>query len=216
MFTSTAWSFSGTPKKSSFGNETLTPGPGRYNQNSNFKKSLRTTSSFSFGKEMKLADSIKNIPGPGYYQKSDYSLFGSQTPKYTISKAKLSSEIIIPDFSKKSFTIVNKVPQTPAPGYYSINNEKIIKLKNRPPSYKFSKNSREIDYNNKTPGPGFYQAKVIKNKSPEWSISKTARSDVWSSQNIFSTRSFTPGPGEYKYKTLIGEGPKVNFYLHLR
>lgn len=68
---------------------------------------------------------------------------------------------------------------------------------------------RSSNFDNKTPGPGNYQADTIKvrSKDPSWSLPKSARDQMYKSTIV--------GPGAYEhdknYKKLVQTNSGYNF-----
>jgi hypothetical protein len=156
-----AWSFGTNTKKFEFVDkkEIEKPGPGIY-KDEKFDHIRKRVESFSFSKLPKFPKIKTLTPGPGYYMNNRESLFGSGSPGYTIGKTMRPKEPLLTStlgsgtISSKSFT--TRVSTTPGPGQYEVDVSTLEKAKSKSPSYKMGKSTKNIDYNNKVPGPGNY------------------------------------------------------------
>jgi hypothetical protein len=160
---SIAWSFTSKPRITDLNSYRCnTPGPGNYKDDSPIKKNV----SYTFRKSPKNKNERPTTPGPGYYVKTNESLFGKTAPKFTMAKT-IRKEINLDNS-------VNVGPKmiTPGPGQYSVDLstfEKSLKKKN--PAYKIPKSSKEPKIEIKSPGPGAYNLLTKNNtlrKNPGW------------------------------------------------
>ena len=212
------YSFGNRPKTTSQNFiDTRNPlGPGQYSL-PNQKVYKKTVKTFSFGKDEKLKPIKSTTPGPGEYE-SDFSTFGKNVPKYSISK---SNRVSAFDKSGK-----NKKYNQPGPGQY--NTESSITSSKK--GVYLPKTSKEMKITNKNPGPGEYEQPELfgktgyKNGIPqhdkrETYLEKQIRLDTNPGQGSYHTKSDfdqsnkngtiirgkpkekidngVPGPGEY-------------------
>ncbi len=126
----------------------------------------------------------EHVPGPGTYR--------PDSPSKTIgTKIGLSERKV---FSGQS--------DTPAPGTYEIPS-KISES----PTFTIGRKSPE-KHENGIPGPGEYNAEVVRlrDKSPQFSISKAPRKDMTDTARVAN-----PGPGAYEAKRPTSAGPQWKF-----
>ena len=161
-----AWSFPGKHKQQSDleRSRCYTPGPGNYNNEKSGKVNNKSIS-YSFGKGPKELNNRATTPGPGFYVKSNESLFGKNTPKFTMGKTE-RKEINLDDNSIR----LGPKNNTPGPGQYSIDISVLEITKKKNPGFKIGKTSKEINYDNNIPGPGAYTKEKNNTftKSPGW------------------------------------------------
>jgi hypothetical protein len=99
----------------------------------------------------------------------------------------------------------------PGPGQYQID-AGYSHIKPRTHSAVVSKSPKDVDYNNKIPGPGAYENDSIKVKStnPKYSMGKTNRDDPFMPEKDKKELEKVPGPSDYNIGSTIGTGRKVN------
>ena len=95
--------------------------------------------------------------------------------------------------------------KVPGPGSYEPKKEVFSHI-----GSKLSKDSKELQFDSKTPGPGAYESiSNHKEKYPSWSLSKSAREGR-------SEDGFNLGPGQYDhtigYKKVSEAAPAYGFY----
>lgn len=195
----------------------IVPGPGNYNKESTFSK----TTKHSFSKTERMKGPATISPGPGSYLNTTTDAFQKKGPKFTVSKTVRPKDLFIniregfQFFSKSTDGLRSEYP---GPGRYELDGGN-SKLKTR--SVIILKSSKDIDYNNKIPGPGAYENDMTRVKSvmPKWTVSKTIREDPFLPENLKKELVTTPGVGNYNFSTSFGKGPKVNivlFYISIK
>jgi hypothetical protein len=220
---SVAFSF-GKKKELDFGiperirSSQVVPGPGNYKE-IDLKHVASKTTTYSFAKEPRMPDIKSNNPGPGAYTDLKVDLIKKTAPKFSLSKTQKPKELFInlkegSEFYGESTDALRN--SFPSPGQYQID-AGLSKIKPRTRSVVLLKSPKDINYNNKIPGPGSYEndSLKVKSKDPKWSLSKTAREDPFLSEKYKKELEKKPGPGNYNFNTSIGTGRKVKLLLLL-
>ena len=102
----------------------------------------------------------------------------------------------------------------PGPGEYQIHSG-YSQIKPKTPSVVLSKTRKDMDYDNKVPGPGAYEndGTKVKKSNPMYTLGKTNREDPFMPEKDKKTLESIPGPGNYNVNSSIGIGRKVlNIY----
>ena len=117
------------------------------------------------------------MPGPGSYDHVDLETIKQKGPQFSLAKSDRPKDLFI-NVQEGSQFYAQSTDEFPGPGHYQID-DAVSKVKPRSRSVAVSKTTKDIDYNNKIPGPGSYENDTLKlkNKNPEWSMSKTNRDD---------------------------------------
>jgi hypothetical protein len=217
MSNSVAFSF-GKKKDLDFGvpekirSSQMVPGPGNYKE-IDFKHVASKTTTYSFGKEPRMPGIKSNIPGPGSYSDVKTEFFKSSAPKFSQQKSQKPKELFLnveegSQFYGQSTDGIRGA--FPGPGQYEVD-PGLAKVKPRTPSVVVMKSPKDINYNNKIPGPGSYDNDTIKVKStkPKWSLPKTNREDPFLTEKNKKELQKAPGPGNYNFNSSIGTGRKV-------
>lgn len=185
-----AHSFSHSPKATTFKNDN--PGPGEYTP---FKTTLYNEPHWKIGTQKReVFKSKEESPGPGAY---NIPLNISVGPKYSM-QSKLN---IIDDKKRNNF---------PGPGSY-----KPIMYRTDSYFYSFgSKNKKEYNKRDATPGPGKYQLRKDKDMMiPSYLFGKEKRDN-----QIIRYKRDIPGPGTYNYSKeyVLLRNPKYSFGSKLK
>lgn len=177
---SSAYSFYGGSKKTPESNfisksAKTTPSPGEY-----LKEICNTPKGgYHFSKEGRMKVRYPKTPAPGKYEGAQKGLFGQGTPKYSLyTKDKQTVFGSLIENKKK------KRNQTPGPGDHNVTNEKLEQtIKKRTITTKFSKLSKNINYNNTIPGVGEYNTintsrDFGKSEKGKYTIGSSKRKDI--------------------------------------
>jgi hypothetical protein len=191
----------------------MVPGPGNYNKESGFNKK----STYSFAKSPRMKDE-KCQQGDWFYSNVRVESYKKSNPKFSLSKTNRPQDLFInlhegsQFFSKSTDGFRSGFP---GPGKYEADGG-ISKVKPRTRSVILLKSTKDIDYNNKIPGPGSYDNDTIKVKSakPKWTVAKTIREDPFLPEDLKKKIEKIPGPGNYNFSTLMGTGRKVKPNLY--
>ena len=203
----------GHDKKLKKGNETKTPGPGKYdNDNLNFTNINHPK--YSFGKEKRISSNNCDLPGPGSYRHKEY--VGKEGKKISMGlkfKSKSMENLPgpgqyqasnldatlkkLPDIkigTAKRFSSTNIFADCPGPGQY--NDQEMVKyVKINKPSWKIGTSIRKpLTGHRESPGPGAYNiSKDIGKGSPQYTMRIKDKE---------MKRFVTPGPGRYNNEEL--------------
>ena len=130
------------------------PGPGEYKDKNNFIKNSQV---FSFGKDQKLLNKRSLTPGPGQYEKKE---IGANAPKFSFNK-NFEQRLIADRVSTAKISSKDQ----PGPGLYNtgFNDSKHASTK----KFRLGSAKKEINYDNKIPGPGSYITTVNEKKIKE-------------------------------------------------
>ena len=204
---SSAYSFSGKSQKTPESNfipksAKTNPAPGQY-----LKEICNTPKNgYHFPKEGRMKVRDPKTPAPGSYEGAQKGLFGQGTPKYSVyTKDKQTIFGSLIENKKK------KRNQTPGPGTHDVPNEKLEQtIKKRTITTKFSKLSKDINYDNKVPGVGKYNTidtsrDFGKSAKGKYTIGSSKRKDIVdysktssSAHNKNDIKALAPGYYDYK------------------
>jgi len=195
----------------------VVPGPGNYKE-VNFEKvgEFSKIQTYTFSKEAKLRDARSMSPGPGSYAHVSSEVIRQKGPIYSVSKTERLKDLFLnvedgSQFNMKSSDRVRS--DYPGPGNYEVE-KGISKVKPRSRSVVVERTKKDVDYNNRIPGPGEYDNDTIRVKqtNPKWSVSKKNREDPFLPENYKKEIEKVPGPGNYNLQSGIGDGRKVTHF----
>ena len=188
------------------------PGPGNYTDiDINYIASKTTT--YSFGKEVRMQSSKNIVPGPGTYSNDKAEVHKQSNPKFSLGKSERSMDLFVSEGGSQVFqSSKERLRVSPGPGQYELD-AGFTKTKPRVISVAVMKSQRSVDFNKenmKTPGPGAYENDVgkVKNRNPTFTISKQTRGDPFM---LSKEKEKLPGPGVYDLNSSFGAGQKVNY-----
>ena len=210
---SAAYSFSHSKKKtdSSFINNSMLATPSLTQYNKEILSKSKT--GYHFSKTPKLSFKRAQTPGPGAYEGAQRGQFGKDTPKYSMYKKDKKTTM-------ENHITKKKREQTPGPNKYNITDENYnMTIGKKVITRKFSKLTKEPNYDNKVPGVGKYNIKTKddfgKSDKNKFSISKTQRKSIIDkSKNSSSVKNKDDikalDPGYYNIKPDFGNNaPKI-------
>ena len=158
-------------------------------------------------------DPDNGVPGPGAYTET----IKSSGPKYTLGKSDRPKELFLnveegSQFYGQSTDGIRS--SFPGPGQYQIDSG-YSQIKPKTQSVVLSKTKKDMDYDNKVPGPGAYEndGTKVQKSNPMYSLGKTNREDPFMPEKDKKALESIPGPGNYNFNSSIGTGRKVfNIY----
>lgn len=100
-------------------------------------------------------------PGPGDYLTQRNKGFGTGGPKFSMGNSVNDDPIKFTNLNLTKTQYLQTV-SNPGPGQYNLTAE------NLSPSYKFGEGTKDINYDNKLPGPGSYRPMTTTNSAPQW------------------------------------------------